>query len=94
MPSKSNGSMTADHGCTIDGRCSQRSFTAEEQAKLRADRINTMLKNTDDPSVVVIQAKQSYMPNPRSGPGNGGAGQKVEPLDCSKEPVAGTAKSI
>ncbi|KAM3504112.1 hypothetical protein MY10362_003776 [Beauveria mimosiformis] len=79
MPSKSNVSMTADPGCIIDRRCFKRSLTVEEQAKLRADRINTMLKNTDDPSVVVIQAKQSSMPNPRSGPGNGGAGQNSSP---------------
>ncbi|EJP70951.1 hypothetical protein CRV24_002524 [Beauveria bassiana] len=76
MTSKSNVSMTADHGCIVDKRCFKRSFTVDEQAKLRDDRINIMLKNIDDPSVVVIQAKQSYMPNPRSGPGNGGAGQK------------------
>ncbi|KAM3514177.1 hypothetical protein MY11210_002168 [Beauveria gryllotalpidicola] len=76
MPSKSNVSVTADHGCTVE-RCIQRFSAVEEQSKLRADRINLMLKSTDDPSVVVIQAKQSYMP--RSGPENGGVGQKTSP---------------
>ncbi|OAA45914.1 hypothetical protein BBO_03555 [Beauveria brongniartii RCEF 3172] len=83
MPSKSNVPMTARDGCTIE-QCFKHSVTVEEQAKLRADRITTMLKNTDEPSVVVIQAKQSYMPNPRSGPGNGGAGQNSSPSTAVK----------